>query len=340
MFRTQQDWWILHAIKVIYETYGVKVSVDAKNKDLLKYGESLQVQTTSTTLMTLPTGTYNETYVNRNLITHISSSSANDTGVIKIEGHTVGDDLSVSSLTQAAGVATCTTSVAHNLSNDEWVNVEGANETEYNGIVQVTVTGASTFTYTVDSGATSPATGTIITNSQNKTFVVQEKTLQGQTKIALDTPLARSSRTFVPSQNRATNTEGDIYVYEDDTVASGVPDTDSKVHLIQPANRNQSEKASTSLSSEDFWIVQSYHAHIFTKQSSFANVILQKREVGGVFRGLDNIAVSSNTPTVPQSFLPYEIIAANSDVRLIGLADVDNRNVGGSIDGVLAKVIG
>lgn len=71
----------------------------------------------------------------------------------------------VTSLTQSAGVATCVMSSDHGLSTNDYVWIEDATATEYNSAddytpIQVTVTATDTFTYSVDSGAASPAGGT------------------------------------------------------------------------------------------------------------------------------------------------------------------------------------
>lgn len=69
--------------------------------------------------------------------------------------------VSVSTLTRSSTTATATTASSHGLSTNNWVTIVGAVPDGYNGIAQITVTGATTFTYTVSSGLTSPATGTI-----------------------------------------------------------------------------------------------------------------------------------------------------------------------------------
>jgi hypothetical protein len=65
-----------------------------------------------------------------------------------------------SSLTQAAGTATCTTSAVHGLATNDFVVIRGAGVEDYNKTAQITVTSTTVFTYSVDSGATSPAGGT------------------------------------------------------------------------------------------------------------------------------------------------------------------------------------
>lgn len=69
----------------------------------------------------------------------------------------------VSSITQTSGTATVTTATNHGLNSGMNVTFSGADQSEYNlTAATITVTGATTFTYAVDSGATSPATGTIV----------------------------------------------------------------------------------------------------------------------------------------------------------------------------------
>jgi len=69
-------------------------------------------------------------------------------------------------IVSSAGTATVT-HATHGLQTDEYVQIAGANEQEYNGVHQITVTGVDTYTYTVSGTAASPATGTI-----TSTFVI------------------------------------------------------------------------------------------------------------------------------------------------------------------------
>lgn len=89
-YQSDMDFWLEKAIHDIKKNYGHEVSIWEKGKDLLKFGRSEAVQTgTKTTLMTLPSGVYNETYASDNVITHVSSSSGSDTVEIVVEGHTI-----------------------------------------------------------------------------------------------------------------------------------------------------------------------------------------------------------------------------------------------------------
>jgi len=68
---------------------------------------------------------------------------------------------SISSLTRVGTTVTATTASAHGYVTGDFVTVSGAVETAYNGEVQVTVTGPTTFTYAVAGSPATPATGTI-----------------------------------------------------------------------------------------------------------------------------------------------------------------------------------
>jgi hypothetical protein len=68
---------------------------------------------------------------------------------------------SVNSLTRSSSTATATTSTAHGFTSGEFVRISGASPSGYNLTAAVTVTGSTTFTYTVDSTLSTPASGTI-----------------------------------------------------------------------------------------------------------------------------------------------------------------------------------
>lgn len=81
-------------------------------------------------------------------------------------GGALNAGLSISSITRSGSTATVTTGSAHNLSTNDIVLIRDTNvanaltaEAPYAGTHSVTVTGASTFTFTVSGTPTTPATG-------------------------------------------------------------------------------------------------------------------------------------------------------------------------------------
>jgi len=69
--------------------------------------------------------------------------------------------LTVVSITRTTTTATVTTVTAHGFVSTDYVTIAGADQSGYNGKFKVTVTGLTTFTYTVSSSLATPATGTI-----------------------------------------------------------------------------------------------------------------------------------------------------------------------------------
>lgn len=69
--------------------------------------------------------------------------------------------ISASSLTRSGTTATFTATAAHHLADGQFVTIAGADNDQYNGVKQITVTGATTFTYTLPSDPGANASGTI-----------------------------------------------------------------------------------------------------------------------------------------------------------------------------------
>jgi hypothetical protein len=170
-----------------------------------------------------------------------------------------------------------------------------------------------------------------------KTFVVQTATLNGRTRVALTTPLNRCTRVAHANQS-STNLVGEVYVYENTALTNGKPTDTTKIHLTVPAGKNKSQKASTSLSNTDYWIVTSYRGSLLEKASAFADVAFEVREQGGVFQEIEDVACSSSQ-NGNFTFKPFFIVPKNADVRLVAVSDSTSRDVSGSIQGYLAEVV-
>ena len=145
-------------------------------------------------------------------------------------------------------------------------------------------------TNSIDTISSSNASDTEVVNVEghtmsggDRTFVVQQATLNGQNKVTLATPLNRLTR-IAHAQESSTDLVGEIYGYEDTTIVAGKPSDTTKIHITVPAGENQSEKASTSISSQDYWIVTKISAGYLEKTgSNICDVRIEVREQGGVF---------------------------------------------------------
>ncbi len=271
--RVDKDPWIEHAVQVIADTYGDKVSIEAKKKDLVKFGRvSMNGNTNFHTVEIQPhTSIENETFLSANSIDYIVSSNAadiaaNDSSDCKIEGHTVsGGDF---------------------------------------------------------------------------TFVVQDAVLNGQTPVALTTPLARVTRVY---NNDSADWAGKISVYESGvtTITSGAPSAGYVgVHLTVRAGNNGSEKCSTTISSVDYWIITGVYADVLSKSSEDVEFEFQVRLQGKVFREWFEFSASDGKGTF-RSAAPYIIVPKNSDVRIRAKCDgsfTGSLDVSAGMFGVLATI--
>jgi hypothetical protein len=194
---------------------------------------------------------------------------------------------------------------------------------------------------TVSSSSTSDTTtmvveGFVIT-AGNKIFTVQTVTLTGQTKALLTTPLARCTRAYASG---VADLVGDVYVYEDDTLSAGVPTTAALVHMVVKGTlgENQSFKAATSVSSDDYWVITQIYVAVLRKAAAQANFELQVKEDGKVWRSRNILSSSSSSAPNAISLSPPIIIPSNSDVRVRVQASTAGVDCVAWVNGYLALV--
>lgn len=102
-FTPFEDYWIQHAIREVQNTYGDDISVSAKKKSLLKFGQNEGVGTSESTIMEFEGTETSETYVSSNAIDSLICTDNAFAGDIYIEGHTIsGTDLTFASQTVTA----------------------------------------------------------------------------------------------------------------------------------------------------------------------------------------------------------------------------------------------
>lgn len=166
------------------------------------------------------------------------------------------------------------------------------------------------------------------------TFVTQTATLNGQTAVTLTTPMARATRVY---NTDSTELAGNVYVYENVTTSSGVPDTAANTHLMIAAGEQQSEKASTTISDKDYWIITQVFGSVNRGNSANVDIGLEVRESGGVFRPKVRWTIRStgqNAIVLPVT--PHVIVPSNSDVRIVAISDSANTTVDAWANGYLA----
>lgn len=80
------------AIDRCLSDYGAVVSISEKDKALTKYGQNALLGTSEATIMQLPAGIDNETYVSTNIIDSISTNDSDAAGSVRVEGHYLDAD--------------------------------------------------------------------------------------------------------------------------------------------------------------------------------------------------------------------------------------------------------
>lgn len=171
---------------------------------------------------------------------------------------------------------------------------------------------------------------------QQFTFLVQTVTLSGQNRVALPIPVARVSRVY---NNNGTSLAGAVYVYENTAIVGGVPSDLTKVHAQIPLGFQQSFKAATTFSNEDYFILTNGFGSVTYKQSAAVNFYLEFRMAGKVFREGASVSANSAGGSWQINLDPAVIIPKNSDVRITVQTDTQGAEVYASFQGYLAKVI-
>ena len=172
---------------------------------------------------------------------------------------------------------------------------------------------------------------------QEFTFVVQNIVTNGQTPVALTTPLARTSRMY---NNNGQELVGRVVVYEDTSVVGGIPSDQTKIHIDIPAGFQSSFKAATTFSNEDYYVLTGAYGAVSLKQTAAVDFYLEVRLPGKTFRQVALFTASSSGGAFNLEFDPSIIIPKNSDVRLRCESSSNNAVAFGVFKGYLAKVTG
>jgi hypothetical protein len=166
---------------------------------------------------------------------------------------------------------------------------------------------------------------------------VQTVTLNGQNKVLLDVPCARIETVFNLGTVAAI---GDVYIYEDDTITAGVPDTDALVHdRIDPLFQRNA-KGSITVPDNEFCVVTNVLASVLKKQAASVDVHAEFRTPPGT---VFNRGIPLGLDTVGTNFIhltldPPEILPPNSDNRFSAQSSVAGTEVSLSLRGYASAV--
>ena len=168
------------------------------------------------------------------------------------------------------------------------------------------------------------------------TFVVQTATLDGQNAVALDTDVARVSRAY---NSDSTELVGRVVVYENATVVGGIPTDATKIHIDIPLGFQQSFKAATTFSKDDYYLVTSFYGAVSAKQAAAVDFYVEIRDKGKVFLPKGCFTASSTGGAADINLDPAILVPKNADIRVRCETETNNAVVFGIFKGYLAKVL-
>ena len=200
-----------------------------------------------------------------------------------------------------------------NLTTGEFATVwtRGGNETYLtDNLIDRVASGSVLDVYQVTfEGHTVSGTG----HNQKFTFVSQTITLTGQTPVVIPIPMARVSRAY---NANGVDLVGTVRFYENSAVTNGVPDDIDKVHLDIPAPLQQSFKAATTFSDNEYFILTGGFGSVSLKQVAVVDFYIEVKSPGGVFRQQSAVSASSSSGPWQIDLDPAIIIPRNCDVRV------------------------
>jgi hypothetical protein len=156
---------------------------------------------------------------------------------------------------------------------------------------------------------------TVVGQDINYNIVTQTKTLNGQTRVALDTPLFRCYRAY---NSNATNLAGHVFVYVNGATTGGVPNNNDDIRaIIDPINQ-QTEMAIYTVPAGKTGYMRSWYAAT-AGASKNANyfITLKSREATRVFRVKHTSALNeTGTSAYQHTYVEPEVFPEKTDIEM------------------------
>ncbi len=197
---------------------------------------------------------------------------------------------------------------------------------------------------TIDSVSSSSVSDTQIISIEGHTrsgddisFISFIDTLNGRTPVVLNTPLYRVTRLVNTTED---DFDGDVYIYSGGAVTNGVPQVADSIHLTVLVGANQSQKASTTISTTQFWIITQAKVSVGVSSGNNREVDfdLEVREKDKVFRRIYPFSGNNQSGTETVTFDPAIIIPPGADVRVTAISSGSGTQCKAVISGYLCLI--
>lgn len=202
---------------------------------------------------------------------------------------------------------------------------------------------------TSDTTQTITIEGHTVDAAGNMTFVIQDAVLAGQTPVTLTTPLARATRISVKSSGTFGTTPaalvGVVSVYDNtDGQTSGVPTTAAATKILIQSGETQSAKCSTTISSNDYWLINTFTAGVGNSGGSAARITfrMEARDIknGGAWKPLGGeLVIPADLGSSEIMYIAPLIIPKNHDWRVVAKTNANTAEVFAEALGVLAAIV-
>lgn len=149
----------------------------------------------------------------------------------------------------------------------------------------------------------------------NWELVTQTATLNGQTRVALTTPLIRVFRAY---NDNSTETVGHVFVFVNGTLTGGVPDTNADIRaVIDPENQQTEMAVYTIPAGKTGYMRDWYMATSGGSKTSNYVVKLKSRNFGKIFRTKHTSALEAAAPSPYQhKYEEPEVFAEKTDIEM------------------------
>lgn len=172
-------------------------------------------------------------------------------------------------------------------------------------------------------------------------FSIQTIQANGLTPVALTTPIFRVSRISNQTGTAlAASKKG--YIYQSTaSVTSGVPQDATKTHIIMSAGNDQSFKAATTISDNDYLIITQIYGDVNRKKGAVVDMRLYIKDIASAvfLPKFERTLAQAGTSSLTWDIHPALVIPRNSDVIITANSDTNAVSFSCGFNGYLAEII-
>jgi hypothetical protein len=190
---------------------------------------------------------------------------------------------------------------------------------------------------TISSSSAADTQDVVITGlDENWLEVVQTKTLTGQTKAVLDTPLIRVYRMYNAG---TTDFAGNVFCYVDGAISGGIPTTSSSIRAIIENGYNQTLMCLYTVPANKYLYLYKGEAALVSKLAGYADGTFEVRPFGGVFLTKRTFGLSTTGSSYINVLFPQPLfVPPKADLRVRVSSSANNMDAIASFIGVLEDI--